>query len=115
MNNKSSKSAIEASVSAIGIDNARELLVKALPIIATRKSELLALLGSGDTSGAADSAHRTVSSIRLYGSDRLEKLLTEVKDQSYSTENLSKISEDISQEFDSVIATVNEWLEDNKI
>ncbi|PWQ97160.1 hypothetical protein [Leucothrix arctica] len=114
MNNKSSKSAIEASISAIGIDNVRELLIKALPIIETRKSELLALLDSGDTSRATDSAHRTISSIRLYGSDRLEKLLIEVKDQSYSTENLSKICADILQEFDSVIATVNEWLEDNK-
>ena len=75
-----------------------------------RQEELGAALKQGDVITAKRCAHRTIGSVRLYGSDRLETMLFEIGNKSLDVINTEAFQQELSAEFDSVISNVNTWL-----
>ena len=73
-----SSSSIDQLIENIGLEDSRDLLAKALPIIISRKHTLLKALEDNEITLASECAHQTSASIRLYGSSHLEELLQEV-------------------------------------
>lgn len=69
---------IRRLINSLGLDESKKLLTDALPIITNRKNDLLTALQQKDFETANQLAHKTMGSIRLYGSSELEMLLQEV-------------------------------------
>lgn len=110
MGSQKSETAIEHLVETLGLADACELLQSALHLIVERQEELGAALKQGDVITAKRCAHRTIGSVRLYGSDRLETMLFEIGNKSLDVINTEAFQQELSAEFDSVISNVNTWL-----
>lgn len=105
-----SLTAIHNTYEDIGGRNSTDFLSQSLPMIIQRKDAIVKALAQKDTEDACQCANRTLSSIRLYGSDKLEMLLRQVHETSDVDTDFPKLSSSINQEFDSVIQTLKEWL-----
>lgn len=97
----------------LGRSEAADLLRFAVPFIQDREALLKSLLLSGNLDEAAKCAHKTLGSIGLYGSARLETLLGEVSGTDRGSKNLVVLQQNLSEEFTSILSTINSWLEDN--
>lgn len=92
----------------IGTERAVRVLEFALPHIKDTDRELQELLLTENREAAATCAHRAISSVRAYGTPRLEDLLRQVGEES---SDLQQLQAELSAEFCGVIAGVEDWLE----
>lgn len=98
----------------IGITDTVDLIQTALPILIERKATLGKLLLAEDLEGASACAHKTLGSVRLYGTDQLESLLTQVKELNPDQVDLIDFQGQISEEFSMVIDDCIKWLKNNE-
>lgn len=101
--------AIEQLQGKLGTAETIDMLTFALPLIIEREVSLRESLLSGYLQEATQHAHKTASSIRLYGSSELEALLKEV----YSIQSRQQalvLQPKLSEEFNRVIDEVEDWL-----
>ena len=98
----------------LGVTDTVDLIRTALPIIIERKATLSKLLLAEDLEGASACAHKTLGSVRLYGTDQLEHLLTQVKTLDPNRDDLTGFQYQISEEFSLVIDGCERWLKINE-
>ncbi len=113
MGNRQSETAIEHLVETIGLVDACELIRSTRHLMIERHSQLSTALQQNDVMTSKRCAHRTIGSIRLYGSQRLEELLFQVGNKPLKEINTVAFQQELSAEFASAISTVNAWLELN--
>ncbi len=92
----------------LGIEDAVEVLEYALPRVFERQKKIQEHLQAKQWKEASAYAHQTMSSIRLYGSDELERLLNKIKD--HNENERIQLQDQLSQEFSLVIQTIQQWL-----
>lgn len=102
--------ALDKVAAGIGVKDAIELFEFALPIVMERRQTLQNYLQTGDWVAAARYAHKTISSVRLYGSETLEVLLRQAMQVDNGEIDVATLQQALLAEFDSVISTVREWL-----
>lgn len=102
--------AIKQLLSKYGATDTIEMLEFALPLVTERKESLKKSLLDNNLVEASKLAHKTISSIRLYGSSRLENLLQEVKDVK-SHQKALELQPQLVEEFDVVINVIRNWLQ----
>ncbi len=112
--NNACLNAICETESDLGTDDTIELLSSALPLIHERKKLLDLALQESDLKQASLHAHKTLGSIRLYGTEKLEGLLTQLKNQSVLRTDLTYFQSVLNVEFESVSFTVSAWLTQNR-
>lgn len=98
----------------LGVADTVDLIRTALPIILERKATLSKLLLTEDLEGASACAHKLLGSVRLYGTDQLENLLTQVKTMDLNQDDLTGLQYQISEEFSLVIDGCERWLKTNE-
>lgn len=98
----------------LGTADTVALIQTALPIIIGRRDRLNRFLLTRDFAGACDCAHKSLGSVRLYGTSELESLLAQVKTLNGTQDNLPEFQCQIFDEFSRVIEDCNDWLENNK-
>lgn len=101
--------AVKQLLSKYGAVDTIEMLEFALPLVVERKESLSESLLSNNLAEASKIAHKTISSIRFYGSSRLEDLLKEVKDVR-SQQKALELQPQLIEEFDVVINVLRKWL-----
>ena len=87
-----------------------ELVAFALPHIVLRRDSLKLLLQTGDWEGAGRVAHKTLSSVRLYGSSQFEALLRQVCQQETGVISSAAFQTTLDKEFSSTIKMLEQWL-----
>ncbi len=92
----------------LGIEDTIEVLEYALPRIFERQQKIQQYLQTKQWENASACAHQTISSIGLYGSDELEKLLNKIKDRNESER--IELQDQLSREFTHVTETIQQWL-----
>lgn len=102
---------LEAVVRRLGKEDTIEFLEYTLPRIIQRKKGLQEYLSTGDWEAASQCAYRTIGSVRLYGSAKLELLLEQVKLVSSGDVDPVSLQHELSVEFDKAIDATREWLE----
>ena len=112
--NNACLNAIKETENDLGTDDTIDLLSNSLPLIIERKNMINLALQSSDLEQAAMHAHKTLGSIRIYGSDRLESLLSRLKNKQIDVMASNIFQQELSAEFESVSFTVNEWLALNR-
>lgn len=98
----------------LGVKDTAELFEFALPVIVERKHKLEQFLGAGEWDAAAQCANTTISSVRLYGSEKLEVLLRQIQDAGSSESantDWQTLRHDLSEEFQVAIDALQTWLE----
>jgi len=90
-------------VNTLGVTDTAELIQTALPIITERRETLSQFLLAQDFEGAAACAHKTLGSVRLYGTPSLESLLKQVKTLDPAQNDLVKFQHQLHEEFSLVI------------
>lgn len=95
----------------LGTSEAVDLLNFAIPFITEREALLRSLLLSGGLDEAAKCAHKTIGSLGLYGTDKLEGLLKEINKLDNNADDLIAFQEKLSAEFKHVLLLINEWLD----
>ncbi|QLQ31443.1 MAG: Hpt domain-containing protein [Candidatus Thiothrix singaporensis] len=80
-----------------------------MPYIAGKERQLRDALQAGDWETAARHAHKAISSVRLFGSAKLEALLRQIKDGD-SVLSAEEAQQALSAEFAQVEASVHSWL-----
>jgi HPt (histidine-containing phosphotransfer) domain-containing protein len=88
----------------LGVKDTIEVLEYALPRIIERQEKIHQHLQMKNWQAASKDAHQIISSVRLYGSDELEKLLKKVKDCQQIEAN------QLSTAFNEVIQAIQQWL-----
>ncbi len=111
MSDKNSCS-LETIAQNLGIEDTIELLEYALPRIAQRQKKIQESLLAEDWEAASKCAHQTISSVRLYGTEELEKLLRQAKQAGEDTADadIVTLQQELLAEFDHVSQTIREWL-----
>ncbi|MEB4592710.1 Hpt domain-containing protein [Candidatus Thiothrix sp. Deng01] len=96
----------------LGREKAIEIVEFSLPYIAGKEQQLRDALQAGDWETAARHAHKAISSVRLFGSVKLEALLRQIKDGD-SGLDAGEVQQALSAEFAQVEASVHSWLAAN--
>ena len=104
------REALDNLLESLGSKNTVELVMFALPHIAERKETLKQLLQAGDWEAAARVAHKTLSSVRLYGSKQLEVLLQQVRQQAVEVISTPEFQARLDAAFSTVISGLDAWL-----
>ncbi|MGB0361024.1 MAG: hypothetical protein ACPGVP_08690 [Thiolinea sp.] len=114
--NNACLNAIEETKGDLGIADTVDLLSNSLPLIIERKNMINLALQESDLDRASLYAHKTLGSIRIYGTEKLESLLNRLKDKQLDERgsNDFHLKDELSVEFDSVTFTINEWLSLNR-
>lgn len=97
----------------LGEADAIKLLSVALPLIEERKMALQQNLQAGDWEVAARLAHKTISSVRMYGSAELETLLRQVHQQELAAIATSAFQVKLEAAFSDTIQTLVDWLREH--
>lgn len=97
----------------LGVEDAIELFEYALPRVLDRKSQIIKHMQSQNWDAARDDAHRAISSVRIYGTERLETLLRQVKMASTGEVDSQVLQQELSDEFDHVVQAIAGWLQEN--
>ena len=111
MNAAKDSSSIDKLCAEIGTTRAIRVLEFALPRIQDFDRDLQAFLLAGNHAAAAEYAHRAISSVRAYGTPRLEDLLRKVGEEHASLKPLQLA---LADEFREVITQVEDWLRTHK-
>lgn len=106
---------LDSLLGVLGVKDAVESLVFALPLVTERKNALGQLLQAGDWTTAGHVAHKTLSSVRMYGSDQLEVLLQQVRQQDIAVISTAEFQATLEGEFSMVIHTLESWLSEHPL
>lgn len=104
---------LDALVARFGVEETIQMLEYSQPFVRQWEQQLCDALLSGDRESAAHCAHKAISSVRLYGSPRLEALLFQVRD-SDSNMDTTEIRTALSVEFAAVTDAMNAWMAEHK-
>lgn len=102
--------AIDKLCGDIGQERAVRVLEFALPRIVGFERDIREFISAGNHAAAADCAHRAISSVRAYGTVRLETLLREASAEDC---DFKRLQPELSKEFALVIDFVDSWLRTN--
>lgn len=94
----------------VGDKDAIELFQFTLPIVIERQHALEQHLCAREWAAFKQCAHKSISSVRLYGSERLEMLLRQANDVDKDEFDLLTYQQELSEEFEVVIGSIREWL-----
>ncbi len=94
----------------LGTEDTIDLLTFSLPLIVEREQALRSALLLGDRESARLYAHKTLSSVRLYGSERLEQLLLSVQTLKTDETDLTAFQQALSAELELAINAIQSWL-----
>lgn len=98
----------------LGCKNTYELLAFSLPILQERKNALFESLQKQDWSRAANIAHQTCGSVRMYGSTQLETLLRVVSQRNVSMASDYSFQRNLENEMNAMLAHIQRWLEEQR-
>lgn len=101
--------AIDRLCQQIGMERTVKVLQFSLPRVISFENELRLALQQRDYVQARQYAHRALSSVRAYGTPRLELLLRQVMDGPVEHVHLTS---DLSAEFALVIGSIEAWLQE---
>lgn len=107
--------ALDNLLTNLGKKDTVELLEFALPRIVERKIALMQLLNANNWEAALQVAHKTLSSVRLYGSNQLEALLQQVCRQDMAVVATPEFQATLESEFSGVITTLKQWLAEHPL
>ena len=93
----------------IGVEGTAKVLSFALPRIIQFEVDICQAMQQGDYPAASRCAHKAVSSVRTYGTKRLENLLREAIDSHHNQR--SGLQQELSDEFALVIGRAQAWLQ----
>lgn len=105
-----SSEALDSLLENLGMKHTVDLVVFALPHISQRRDSLKQLLLTGSWEEAARVAHKTLSSVRLYGSNRLESLLRQVCQRDIAVISTAAFQTTLDAEFSLTISMLEQWL-----
>ncbi len=106
--NATRNNSLEQLAQDLGIEDTIEVLEYALPRIVERQKKIQQHLQAKHWEKASICAHQTISSVSLYGSDELERLLNKIKDHNESRR--VELQEQLSKEFNNIIEAIQQWL-----
>ena len=101
--------AIDRLCQQIGMGRTVKVLQFSLPHIIAFESELCLSLQRQDIKTAARCAHKAISSVRAYGTPRLENQLRQVME---GRVHQPHFNDDLSAEFALVIGSIEAWLQE---
>lgn len=104
---------IERLTQNLGLKDTIEVLEYALPRVAEKQKKIQQHLQQKHWEKASLYAHKTISSVRLYGSAELERLLNKV--QEHNESERIQLQQQLLKEFNHVIQTIQQWLTVHKI
>ncbi len=104
-----SMTALDSLTMRFGVKKMIKMVEFSLPYLSQREQELRESLLSGDRDTASHTAHKAISSVRLYGSPKLEALLYQVRDGDYGA-NVEALQKELSKEFTFVTNVAKAWL-----
>lgn len=114
MERKLENYSLEAVKQKLGVDEAVDMFEYALPRISERKNELLAYIKAENWEAVSNCSHTAISSVRLYGTESLERVLREVKRSAEANKFPANLEVLMSNEFDLVSNRILLWLKENK-
>ena len=106
--NKNQNNSLEQLAQDLGIEDTIEVLEYALPRIFERQKKIQEHLQAKHWEKASSYAHQTISSVSLYGSNELERLLNKIKD--HNENKRPELQEQLSREFNHITQTIQQWL-----
>lgn len=104
---------LDALVARFGIEETVQMLEFSQPIVRQWEQQLREAMQAGNWENATLCAHKAVSSVRMYGSPRLETLLCQIRD-SDSSINTKELQQDLFAEFADVQQTINTWIAEHQ-
>lgn len=104
---------LDTLITRFGVEETIQMIEFSQPFVSQWEQQLHEALLVGDWESAANCAHKAISSVRLYGSPKLETLLCQIRDGG-SGMNFVEIQQALSAEFASVTETVNAWVATQK-
>lgn len=105
--------ALEALLLRFGVTETIEMLEYARPFVAQWEQQLREAMLSDDRETAANYAHKAISSVRLYGSPALERLLRRVKDGDSGMYS-EAMQHSLFAEFAAVRGAVDDWIAEHR-
>lgn len=99
--------------SRLGNDKTIEIVEFSLPYISEKEQQLRESLLAADWEAAARHAHKALSSVRLFGSGKLETLLIQIRDGAVE-QNAEEIQQALSAEFTDAQDAIHAWLAKHK-
>lgn len=108
--NNACLNAIKETEADLGTVDTIDLLSNALPLIIERQKMIELALQEADADSAGFYAHKTLGSVRLYGTEQLENYLNQLKHDQVADQDIDSFKTRLSNEFDAVIFTIGEWL-----
>ncbi len=93
----------------LGHEKTVQMIEFSMPYVDKREQELHEALQLNDWQAASHCAHKAISSVRLFGSPRLESLLVQVRD-GLNEQDTTWIRAELSEAFSAARSTVNAWL-----
>lgn len=105
-------SSIEDLVNDLGMEDTIEILEYTLPIAQKQAEVLLDALKKEDFVIVAQYAHKMISSVRVYGSARLESILFELKEVDQTSQlNVLETYQALKDELELVMHAIQVWLQ----
>jgi HPt (histidine-containing phosphotransfer) domain-containing protein len=102
--------ALAELVETIGLSNAVDVLGFALPHIIMRRDEIKRCLAAADWNGAARVAHKTISSVRVYGSGQFEQRLRQIFQKDIAVISKADFQQALLEEFTDIEQSIGVWL-----
>jgi hypothetical protein len=97
----------------LGREKAVQIVEFSLPYISQKGQQLNDALIAAEWESAAHYAHKAISSVRLFGSAKLETLLVQIRDGNIDQDTMD-IQQELLAEFTDVQNAVNAWLIQHK-
>lgn len=97
-------------LASMGEKETLEIVHFSLAYIAQRNREISDALLSSQKKLAADYAHKATGSVRLYGTPKLEALLSQVRGNDYRDNEIEKLQSDLPSEFTLATNSLKQWL-----
>lgn len=92
-----------------GLQDSLEIAEFTLSYIQRTEQQLSESLLNRDRVTAAAQAHKAISSVRLYGTPKLETLLVKIRDDDYATELATKLQHELSAELRLISTALSNW------
>ena len=97
----------------IGLKDVVEFLQFSAPLIADRANQLQSFLENKEWEKAHKCKHQLLSSVHLYGSPRIEKLLSQLDKVETGEMDKNLYQLEIAEEFSQATLAIEEWLREN--
>jgi hypothetical protein len=90
------------------------MLEFALPHIYEHEKNIRQALANNDLQATSNYAHKALSPVRLYGTEKLEQLLLQIKDNTMDNHQAMHLQQATSAEFNFIIKHIETWLNNAK-